>query len=132
MKAHLNDKFNEGMMAFLGKDYSTCIESLTEVLREDTTHKLALVSRGAAFLRTGQTRTALTDFDRALAVDAATTGPTTCGDWPAKSKETTMAPSRTSTRRSNWRRNTVPPTTAGQRCLPKWGRRIRPPKISRW
>ena len=46
MKAHLNDKFNDGMMAFLGKDYSTCIESLSEVLREDNTHKLALVSRG--------------------------------------------------------------------------------------
>ena len=69
MKAHLTDKFNEGMMAFLGKDYSTCIESLSEVLREDNTHKLALVSRGAAFLHTGQTRTALADFDRALAVD---------------------------------------------------------------
>lgn len=70
MTSTLNDKFNTGMTAFLGQDYGTCIENLTEVLREDQSHKLALVSRGAAFLRTGQTRTALRDFDRAIEVDA--------------------------------------------------------------
>jgi len=70
MTANLHEKFNAGMTAFLGQYYGTCIENLSEVLREDSAHRLALVSRGAAFLRTGQIRTALTDFDRALEVDA--------------------------------------------------------------
>lgn len=61
--------FNDGMAAFVGQDYGTCIENLTEVLRADKSHKLALVSRGAAFMRTGETRTAIADFDRALEVD---------------------------------------------------------------
>ena len=66
----LTDNFNTGMTAFLGQDYETCIDSLTKVLREDQAHKLALVSRGAAYLRSGQARTALADFDRAIEVDA--------------------------------------------------------------
>ena len=65
----LNDKFNTGMAAFVGQDYGVCIENLTEVLREDNTHKLALVSRGAAFMRTGESATAVADFDRAIAID---------------------------------------------------------------
>ena len=70
MTANLHEKFNAGMTAFLGQDYGTCIENLSEVLRDDQAHKLALVSRGAAYLRSGQARTALADFDRAREVDA--------------------------------------------------------------
>ncbi len=61
--------FNDGMAAFVGQDFGTCIEHLTEVLRTDRTHKLALVSRGAAFMRTGNHKTAITDFDRVIAID---------------------------------------------------------------
>jgi Tfp pilus assembly protein PilF len=70
MHNDINEKFNDGMAAFIGQDYGTCIENLTEVLRADKTHKLALVSRGAAFLQSGETTTARIDFDRALEVDA--------------------------------------------------------------
>ncbi len=69
MYAKTDTHFNDGMAAFVGQDYGTCIEHLTEALRSDQTHKLALVSRGAAFMRTGNHKTALADFDRVIALD---------------------------------------------------------------
>ena len=69
MTQDINAIFNDGMAAYIGQDYGTCIENLTHVLQVDQHHKLALVSRGAAFLRTGETATAMADFDRALAID---------------------------------------------------------------
>lgn len=69
MTHHISNNFNAGMAAFVGQDYGKCIESLTEVLREDQTHTLALVSRGAAFMRTGEMAAALADLDRAIAID---------------------------------------------------------------
>jgi len=69
MNTPINEKFNTGMAAFLSRDYGVCIKNLTEVLKEDRTHKLALVSRGAAFIHTGETATAVADFDRAIAID---------------------------------------------------------------
>ena len=69
MGKEMNGKFNDAMAAFVGQDYGTCIENLSDVLREDKTHKLALVSRGAAFMRTGNHQTALEDFDRAIGLD---------------------------------------------------------------
>jgi Tfp pilus assembly protein PilF len=69
MDTPMNNRFSDGMAAFARQDYSLCIEHLTEVLQENHTHKLALVSRGAAFMRTGEITTALADFDHALAID---------------------------------------------------------------
>lgn len=71
MTHHIDDTFQEGMAAFVSQDYGKCIENLTEVLREDKTHKLALVSRGAAFMHTGQMTTAAADLDRAIEADPA-------------------------------------------------------------
>jgi Tfp pilus assembly protein PilF len=65
----LDEIFNTGMAAFASQNYGVCIENLTEVLKRDTTHKLALVTRGAAFMRTGETATAMADFDSALEID---------------------------------------------------------------
>jgi tetratricopeptide (TPR) repeat protein len=61
--------FKDGMTAFVSQDYGTCIEHLTAVLQSDRTHTLALISRGAAFMRTGNHKTAREDFDRALDLD---------------------------------------------------------------
>ncbi len=69
MSTSIDNKFNDGMAAFVGQDYGTCIQNLTEVLQEDQSHKLAFVSRGAAFMRTGETATALVDFNRAIGLD---------------------------------------------------------------
>ncbi len=69
MDSNTKENFDNGMAAFVGQDYGTCIEHLTEVLRSDRSHKLALVSRGAAFMRTGNHKTALSDFDRVLELD---------------------------------------------------------------
>ncbi len=69
MDANISTHFNDGMAAFVGQDYGSCINHLSEVLRADQTHKLALVSRGAAFMRTGNHKTARSDFDRAIEID---------------------------------------------------------------
>ncbi|MGD9096923.1 MAG: tetratricopeptide repeat protein [Desulfobacterales bacterium] len=69
MNTDINEVYSDGMAAFVGQDYSACIDHLTEVLRLDNTHKLALVSRGAAFMRTGNHKTAIVDFDRVIAID---------------------------------------------------------------
>lgn len=65
----INAEFNDGMAAFIGQDYGTCIRHMTTVLKNEKSHKLALVSRGAAFMRTGNYHTALADFDRAIELD---------------------------------------------------------------
>ncbi len=69
MNNHIENNFNVGMAAFVGQDYGTCIDHLTEVIRLDQSHKLALVSRGAAFMRTGNHKTAIADFDRVVELD---------------------------------------------------------------
>ena len=69
MNTPINEKFNTGMAALVSQNYGVCIENLTEVLKEDQTHKLALVSRGAAFMHTGEITTAVADFDQAITID---------------------------------------------------------------
>jgi Tfp pilus assembly protein PilF len=70
MGNHINENFNDGMAAFVGQDYGTCIDKLSEVIAKDQTHKLAYVSRGAAYLRTGKHDRAVKDFDHAIDIDA--------------------------------------------------------------
>ncbi len=69
MDKSVDVNFNDGMAAFVGQDYGTCIDHLSEVIRLDHSHKLALVSRGAAFMRTGNHSTAKADFDRVIELD---------------------------------------------------------------
>ena len=69
MNTHLKEKFNQGLVAFANGNYGNCIDTLTEVIQEDRSHKLALVARGAAHMRSGQHGSAMADFDRALAID---------------------------------------------------------------
>lgn len=69
MNTRINEKYNAGMAAFVSQNYGVCIQNLTDVIQEDATHKLALVSRGAAFMRSGETAAAIADFDRAIAID---------------------------------------------------------------
>ncbi len=69
MTKDIDTNFNDGMAAFVGQDYGTCIDHLSEVIRLDQSHKLALVSRGAAFMRTGNHKTAKADFDRVIQLD---------------------------------------------------------------
>ncbi len=66
MDNNIEIHYSDGMAAFVSQDFGTCIDHLTEVIRQDDTHKLALVSRGAAFMRTGNHKTAIADFDRVI------------------------------------------------------------------
>ncbi len=63
------ETFQEGMAAFAGEDYTESINLLTAVIDNDTTHRLALAARGAAHLKTGNPKQAISDFNRTLEVD---------------------------------------------------------------
>ena len=69
MATHINGKFNEGMIAFANENFGSCIDTLTEVIKEDSSHKLAVAARGAAHMRSGNPTEALSDFNRALDID---------------------------------------------------------------
>ena len=69
MATHINEKFNEGMIAFANENYGSCIATLTDVVKADSSHKLAFAARGAAHMRSGNPAEAVSDFDRALAID---------------------------------------------------------------
>ncbi|MHC4215645.1 MAG: tetratricopeptide repeat protein [Planctomycetota bacterium] len=61
--------FDDGRYAFLNGDFEDCITSLSEALKLDPDHKLALVSRGSAYLKLNDTEAAVNDFNRVIEID---------------------------------------------------------------
>jgi len=68
-KDHSQDDFSAGMHAFLNNQYEDSTASFSRVLGKDPHHRLALVSRGAAYLQLMKLQEARDDFDRAIAID---------------------------------------------------------------
>jgi Tfp pilus assembly protein PilF len=58
--------FQEGMAEFVGRNYGTSIDALSQALALDPDFVLARLSRGAAYLRMGNTAEAGADFDRVI------------------------------------------------------------------
>ena len=58
--------FDEGIAAYLREDYKASIKKFTRALDHDSKFALAYSSRGAARLKSGHTRRAVTDFNRAI------------------------------------------------------------------
>jgi tetratricopeptide (TPR) repeat protein len=69
-KDHSQDDFSAGMHAFLNNHYEDSTTSFSRVIDNDPHNRLALVSRGAAYLQLMKFREAEDDFDRAIAIDA--------------------------------------------------------------
>lgn len=60
------DLFTDGMAEFANARYDKSIELLTRAIAAEPTHKLAIVGRGAAYLKQGMPDQAWSDFDRAV------------------------------------------------------------------
>lgn len=61
--------FETGVQAFVGGRYEKSIELFTRALEADEKNALALVSRGAAYLKLDMLDQARNDFDRAIGID---------------------------------------------------------------
>ncbi len=59
-------RFDEGVAAYLRRDYQHSIKKFTQALRHDAQFALAYSSRGAAHLKAGHPQKAIDDFNRAI------------------------------------------------------------------
>ena len=59
-------RFDEGVAAYLKRDYKNSIQKFTQALKHDAKLALAYSSRGAAHLKTGHTQKAIHDFNRSI------------------------------------------------------------------
>lgn len=62
-------KFDEGMAEFVEHNYEKSIERLSQAIELDPKFTLALKSRGAAYLRSGQAEAAIADFNSVIEMD---------------------------------------------------------------
>ena len=62
--------FDEGVAAYIKKDFKKSVDLFTRAIEYDPTLALFYVSRGAARLKLAKARDARDDFDRAIALDA--------------------------------------------------------------
>lgn len=61
--------FDNGRYELMNGNFEKSIASLSETLRLEPGHKLALVTRGSAYLKMNNIDKALKDFDRAIVID---------------------------------------------------------------
>jgi tetratricopeptide (TPR) repeat protein len=59
-------RFDEGIAAYLRRDYKDSIKKFTQALKHEPNLALAYSSRGAAHLKAGHTQKAINDFNRAI------------------------------------------------------------------
>ena len=69
VKNNLNQKYTLAMTEFAAGNIEKSVDLLTEILNQDSVHKLALISRGSAYLKLNEANNALDDFNRAIDVD---------------------------------------------------------------
>ena len=63
------ERFEQGMSDFVEGNYNGSIEHFTSALELDAEYKLALKSRGAAYLKSNRTPEAIADFDRLIQLE---------------------------------------------------------------
>jgi tetratricopeptide (TPR) repeat protein len=59
-------RFDEGIAAYLRRDYKDSIKKFTQALKHEPNLALAYSSRGAAHLKSGYAQKAISDFNRAI------------------------------------------------------------------
>jgi tetratricopeptide (TPR) repeat protein len=64
----INDNVFQALNAFSRAEYQTSIRLFNQVLAEDPDHRLSLLSRGSAFLRSNRLDEAVADFDRVISL----------------------------------------------------------------
>jgi tetratricopeptide (TPR) repeat protein len=65
----IQNAFDNGRYELINNNFDKSIQCFSEVLQLDPEHKLALVSRGSAYLKVNSIAEAVKDFDRAIDVD---------------------------------------------------------------
>ena len=63
----INDNVSQGLNAFAQGAYEQSIRHFSAALSENPDHRLSLLSRGSAFLKSNRLDEAVTDFDRVIA-----------------------------------------------------------------
>lgn len=66
--------FNKAVEAFVDQNYDKSIELLSNVLKENSKYKQAIITRGSAYLKQNRLQDALKDFDCAIALDESYAG----------------------------------------------------------
>jgi len=61
--------FNDAVSAFVDEKFDKSIEILSKALELDPADKLAIITRGTAYLKQEKFKEALADFDRAIELD---------------------------------------------------------------
>ena len=61
--------FDDGRYELMNGNFEKSVESLSEALKLEPSHKLALVSRGSAHLKLNSIDVAIQDFDQAINID---------------------------------------------------------------
>ncbi len=74
-KDHFQDDFSVGMHAFINKAFEESTTAFSRVIGQDPQNRLALVSRGAAYLQLMKLPEAQADLDRAIAIDTRSAKP---------------------------------------------------------
>lgn len=71
MTAHTtqNELFTEAMGEFVARNFDRAIDLLTRVLEDDPADRLALTTRGSAFMNIADHRAAIADFTRAIEIE---------------------------------------------------------------
>ena len=62
-------RFDEGVAAYLRRDYKGSIKKFTQALKHEPNLAIAYSSRGAAHLKAGLSQKAIFDFNRAIRLD---------------------------------------------------------------
>ena len=62
--------FDEGVAAYVKKDFKTSLDLFSRAIKYDPTPALFFVCRGAASLKLGRAREAIGDFNQAIKLDA--------------------------------------------------------------
>ena len=65
----IQEVFDNGRHELINGEYDKSINFLSQALANDPNHKLALISRGSAFLKVERFSDAVNDFDRAVEID---------------------------------------------------------------
>ena len=61
--------FKEGMAEFIDGNYDNSIERLSRAIELEPNHKLALMSRGAGYMKTDRAKDAMADYNRVIEID---------------------------------------------------------------
>lgn len=65
----IEELFDDGRHALVSGDFGRSVEAFSQVLASKSDHRLALISRGSAYIRLERFSDAIKDFDRSIELD---------------------------------------------------------------